>query len=167
MSVILQRDTLKIQINKKTGIGLMIFSGLLLSLIIITNIYWLKNYDENYIKGILVSRKTNPTLQNMNTYVRMRVIFAIIGNTFVLGFFSGMVWYSISKRRVGLGFGIFWLFLFGTNSIATPFYSLKTDSLAILALISNIMLTIYMVVWIAQLLTYRQRLRQEIASRRK
>ena len=141
----------------------MIFTGILLALIIASNFLWLGSFNVNGIKKILISAGRPHDFNSIQAYVRMRIIFAIVGNTLVLGLFSGLVWWSISKRRFGIGFGAFWILIFLGNAIATPFYSIEADGWAIAIGALNLPLAIYMTIWLAQLIAYRQRLRQEMA----
>lgn len=166
MAIVLKKDTLKLNFSKKMGITLMICTGLALAFIIFANINWLSHYDEKSIFDIVKKKVATPTSADLNAYVRMRVIIAIIGNTLVLGLFSGMIWWSISGRRFGLGFGAFWVFIFVANAISTPFYSVQVDVLSILLAVAHIVLGGFMTVWLAGLIAYRSRLKQEIARGR-
>ena len=167
MAIILKKDILKLQIEKKHGITLMVFAGILLTLIIVVNILWMGSYDRGVIERALISKKRPHDFGAVQAYVRMRVIFAIVGNTLVLGLFSGLVWWSISKRRLGIAFGILWTIIFIGNGIATPFYSISTDAWSIVTGVLNIPLAIAMIIWLGQLIAYRQRLKQEIARGKK
>lgn len=167
MAIILQKDTFKLQIEKKVGIGLMTAVGFLLAFVIFSNIYWLKNYDESNIAEQLKDRGVQVTIPNMDAFVRAKILVTILGNTAILGLFSGIVWWSIRKRRLGIGFGGFWIVIFMANAISTPFYGVQVDTFTILTAVANAILSIYMIYWVAGLIAHRQRLRQKIASRRK
>jgi len=166
MAVILKKDVFKLQIERKNGIILMIFASAIVLVTIFANIYWLGNFDIAKIGGILKAKGKAVTMVNMEAYVRMRVIFSIVGNSLIIGLFAGMVWWSISRKRLGIGFGAFWTILFITNAISTPFYSVQIDAISITVGVINAVLGIIMLFWLTGVIAHKQRMRQEIMRSR-
>ncbi len=166
MAITLKKDTYKLNFDRKPAIFTMLLTGLAISLLIIANIYWINTYNTKEVGATLIASGKKPTLDNMNAYVKFRALFTIIGNALVLGLFMIVIWMGISKFRLGLGFGIFWVVLFIGNAIATPFYTIESDIFAIIIGVINGIIGISILVWLAQLISYRQRLRQELANKR-
>jgi hypothetical protein len=72
----LQDDIFKKQITQKLGITIMVIVSLLLLLIIFSNFYSIFNYDKNSIIEIfLKENKKKPTLSEIDSYVRGRILF--------------------------------------------------------------------------------------------
>ena len=166
MAIILKKDTLKLPFSKKMGITIMVLTGIALAAIIFANINWLKNYDYDHILSAVKKKIENPTLEDLDAFVRIRAIIAIVGNTLVLGFFSAMIWWSINGKRLGLAFGSIWMFIFVGNAISTPFYSIQVDAFSIVLAIAHLILGSFILVWLSGLIAYRSRLKQEIARGR-
>ncbi|CAM9118745.1 hypothetical protein MYMA111404_01985 [Mycoplasma marinum] len=167
MSIILKKDTYKLHFDRKMAIFTMILVGLTITMLIVANVYWINTYDIKEVEKIVISSGKKPTIDNMNAYVKFRAIFTIIGNTLVMGLFMIILWMGISKFRLGLGFGVFWVILFISNAISTPFYTVQSDAFAIIVGILNGIIGISVLIWLSQLISYRQRLRQELANKRR
>jgi hypothetical protein len=85
----------------------------------------------------------------------------------ILGFFSSMVWWSISKKRFGIFFNFFWFIVFLGKAISTPYYSFSTRTMNIIIIIFHSSLAIIMFYLLIDLLKTRSRLKQNLASKGK